>query len=68
MGLIEKLERKRHELDQAVVRSINGSYDFRAAEMRDLLCEAIAKLRAVQMTEQAWLSMRQRYHEESFVE
>ncbi len=45
MSLIERLEAKRRELDKAVVRSLTGSYDFRAAEMRDLFDEVLAMIK-----------------------
>jgi len=45
--LIEKLERKRRELDQQVKLSLwNEGYNFRAADMRDLLDEVLATIHA----------------------
>ncbi len=45
MGLIEKLEAKRREVDDEVRESMRfDEYDFKAADLRDLLDEVLASI------------------------
>ena len=49
MDLVEKLEKRAKELDHVVRRSCtNGSYNFEAAEDRELLEQAVAYIRPLE--------------------